>query len=282
MIKDLIFDIGMYDGTDSLTYLKKGFRVVAIEADPTLVEKGRKKFKKYIDEKKLRIVNCGIAKENGTADFYINEVRPWWNSFDVEISSRDGLPYHSIKVDCRDFKDILKEYDVPYYLKIDIEGHDKYCIYALDPSNLPQYVSFEADNHGDYELLDVLHKKGYRKFKLINQNTFEPVTLPYQSVRNLEKMPGKDRLYLKVMYGSGIIWKVIRKLNGKEIFKTLLKPSNTLTYQVGSSGPFGEELEGPWHSYEQIKKLYIESYEQFERTTTNKDYGYWADLHASL
>lgn len=282
MIKNLIFDVGMYDGTDSLHYLKKGFTVIAIEADPTLVAKGNRKFKKYVDIKKLSIVNCGIAKENGTADFYINELRPWWNSFDLEITSRDGLPYHVIKINCRDFKDILKEFDVPYYLKIDIEGHDKYCIYALDPSDLPQYVSFEADNHGDFEMLDVLYEKGYRKFQLINQNTFEPVTIPYESTWNTDKMTGKDRFYLKVMYDKNIFWKVIRKLKGKEFFKNILSPSKNLTYQIGSSGPFGDDLEGPWLSYEEIKRLYIESYRDYERTASNNSYGYWADIHASL
>ena len=36
--RNLIFDIGMHIGQDTEFYLKKGFRVVAIEADPTLAE----------------------------------------------------------------------------------------------------------------------------------------------------------------------------------------------------------------------------------------------------
>jgi FkbM family methyltransferase len=282
MVKHLIYDVGMYDGSDSINYLKKGFEVVAIEADPVLAEKARKKFKKYVDEKKLTVVSCGVASVNGTADFYINEKNPFWNSFDLEISSRDGLPYHTVQVQCRNFGDILKEYDVPWYLKIDIEGHDKFCITALNPDNLPQYVSFEADNHGDTELLDILYQKGYRKFQLINQNTFEPVTIPYESGYRKDKMDLKDRLYLKVMYSNNLFMRIARKLGARKIFRSLLNPSHHLTYAIGSSGPFGEDLTGTWLSYEEVKKLYVGSYKEYEQRATNKDYGYWADLHASL
>lgn len=42
---DLIFDIGMHNGDDSDYYLKKGFRVIAIEANPTLCALGAARFK---------------------------------------------------------------------------------------------------------------------------------------------------------------------------------------------------------------------------------------------
>ena len=35
--KDLIYDVGMHKGEDTEFYLRKGFRVIAIEADPDLV-----------------------------------------------------------------------------------------------------------------------------------------------------------------------------------------------------------------------------------------------------
>ena len=37
----LIFDIGMYDGSDTRYYLNEGFRVLAIEANPVLVKRAR-------------------------------------------------------------------------------------------------------------------------------------------------------------------------------------------------------------------------------------------------
>ena len=35
---DLIYDIGQHTGEDTAFYLGKGFRVVAVEANPTLAE----------------------------------------------------------------------------------------------------------------------------------------------------------------------------------------------------------------------------------------------------
>lgn len=44
--KDLIFDIGMHIGQDTRHYLNKGFNVLAIEANPELVQQNKLKFKK--------------------------------------------------------------------------------------------------------------------------------------------------------------------------------------------------------------------------------------------
>src|SRR5690606_21890499 len=131
-------------------------------------------------------------------------------------------------------------------------------------------ISCEADNHGDTELFNLLYEKGYRKFKLINHNTFEPVSIRYQSVRDYHSLSNKDRLFLKVMYGRSLVWKGIRQLNGRNVFSIILSPPKNLTFQVGSSGPFGEDLGGQWDSYESILELFKNSYEDFERTTTNE------------
>jgi predicted RNA methylase len=44
-----IYDIGMHSGRDTGFYLKKGFKVVAIEADPKHVQNGKEKFKSEIE-----------------------------------------------------------------------------------------------------------------------------------------------------------------------------------------------------------------------------------------
>ena len=40
-MKKLIYDIGMYDGSDTRYYLNEGFRVLAIEANPVLVKRAK-------------------------------------------------------------------------------------------------------------------------------------------------------------------------------------------------------------------------------------------------
>ena len=66
MQRDLIFDFGMHDGSDTAYYLRKGFRVVAVEANPELVAAGQSRFRAEIAEGRLTIVNKAIAEQPGT------------------------------------------------------------------------------------------------------------------------------------------------------------------------------------------------------------------------
>ena len=90
MNRNLIFDIGMNNGDDSAYYLHLGYRVVAVEADPTLAKEATRRFEKAIRAGELIIVNKAIASEPGEADFWICEQLSVWNSFDKEIATRNG------------------------------------------------------------------------------------------------------------------------------------------------------------------------------------------------
>lgn len=282
MNNKLIYDIGMYNGSDTENYLNKGFNVVAVEADPTLCEKTGHKLKKYIQDKRLVIENAGIAGQKGESTFYISDINPCWNSFYKDITGRDNLPYREIQIKCVLFEEILAKYGTPYYLKIDIEGNDIYCLQALNKNDLPGFVSFEADNQGNTEMLDLLLELGYKKFKCINQNTFLPITVPYSVKHDKSKLNWKERVYLKMMYSKNFFYRVARKLGGKKIFKAVLNPPVYLQYHIGSSGPFGNELPGEWMTYEEIKVIYLASYQSYIDNKNNSDYGFWCDFHACL
>jgi FkbM family methyltransferase len=282
MKKHLIYDVGMCDGSDTECYLSHGFNVLAVEADPSLVEKAEKRFQKYIKAGKLKIVNCGIGQSKGISNFYVNDVYPIWNSFDEKIAARDNLPYHAIEIECTPFDEILEQHGVPYYLKIDIEGMDRYCLAALSPSDLPQYVSIEADNLGDTSMLEQLYDLGYRKFKCINQNNFLPLNGTYISGFAESQLSNNDRLYLRVRYGSHISLRFMRKLGSRQLAERLLKPSRHLRHELGSSGPFGENTLGPWYSFDDIREIYLKSYADYQKVSTNSEYGFWCDFHASL
>jgi FkbM family methyltransferase len=167
MKADLIYDVGMNRGDDTAYYLSKGYRVVAIEADPSLVENARKRFAPEIDRGRLSVLNVGIGPEEGIAKFWICEGLSVWNSFDRVSASRLGKRCHAIDVPCRRFRNVLKEHGVPYYLKIDIEGHDHYCVADIEPKDPPKYVSLELERLEDLMLLRDL---GYDSFKIITQN----------------------------------------------------------------------------------------------------------------
>ena len=170
MIKDLIYDVGMNNGSDTAYYLFRGYRVVAIEASPILADQARERFKDEIARGQLTLLNVGITEKAGKADFWINDHNSEWSSFKQWVGCRDNTPCHKVEVECLTFKEVLDKHGVPFYLKIDIEGHDVLCLNALQHYQLPrrpQFVSIEAQQ---LDWLCKLNNLGYQKFKVVNQS----------------------------------------------------------------------------------------------------------------
>ena len=140
----LIFDIGMHYGLDSEFYLLKGFRVVAVEANPTLVQAAREKFAPYLQTGQLTIVDAGIWHTAGCLTFYRNLDKDDWSSFRRDIGTRDGTRFEEIAVECITVATLFGRYGVPYYMKIDAEGADQ--IILNDMASLearPRFISAE-------------------------------------------------------------------------------------------------------------------------------------------
>ena len=59
---DLIYDIGAHRGEDAEFYLRKGFRVVAIEADPDLVLACRRRLQPFLAQGRQTIIEGAIVE----------------------------------------------------------------------------------------------------------------------------------------------------------------------------------------------------------------------------
>jgi len=174
-VPDLIYDVGMHNGDDTAFYLHQGFRVIGIEADPQLADLARRKFSTEVGSGRLTILNVGIAERTGTGTFWICDGKSVWNSFHEKLACRVGQQYHSIEIHTQRFCEILDEYGVPFYLKVDIEGSDYLCLRDLAGGPLPRFISVEAECIGDDDdltngeplanlsLLSLLSKKGSKK-----------------------------------------------------------------------------------------------------------------------
>lgn len=172
MDEHLIYDVGMHNGNDTAFYLACGFRVVAIEANPDFATAARERFAPEIAAKKLAVLNIGISDHDATAEFWINDKAPHFNSFDRAWAERPGDACHSVVIPCRRLDQVLKEHGVPYYLKIDIEGFDLIALDSIDASDKPSYISVEMSRVG---LLHKLKDLGYDRFKLVTQLDLQPV-----------------------------------------------------------------------------------------------------------
>ena len=174
-IEDLIFDVGMHVGQDTAFYLHKGFRVVAIEANPLLVKEASEHFKTFLDSGQLTILNVGVGDKAGTFPFYVNAKYSEWSSFDKEIGSREGCR-EVIQIQMLPFENVLEEYGTPYYLKVDVEGHDFAVLRRLAfTRSRPRYVSVE---NGWPPMLDFFVQSGYKGFKFLNQAKVPNVQCP--------------------------------------------------------------------------------------------------------
>ncbi|HET7752737.1 MAG TPA: FkbM family methyltransferase, partial [Anaeromyxobacteraceae bacterium] len=166
----------MHKGYDTGFYLAKGFRVVAVEANPVLVEQARSRFAREIADGQLVIEAVGVGEKPGMATFYRNLDKDDWSSFLREYGARDGTRFEEIPVECVRPQTLFERHGLPYYLKIDIEGLDIPVVRALhDFGARPRFVSVE-ERHGSH--FAELWAVGCRRFKVVDQSKLSEVRSP--------------------------------------------------------------------------------------------------------
>ncbi len=240
MIPDLIYDVGMHDGEDTAYYLARGYRVVAIEANPAKVERAREQFAGAIGAGRLVLVHTGVFPVAGEFDFWISEY-DFWSSFDRLSASKANKACVPVRVACRPLQDVLREHGVPYYLKIDVEGQEDHCLRALSPADLPRYVSWEA-GLGSLAQLAWMHQLGYNAFKCIAQATL---------TASLKRHIAAGHLLGRAL---GRARREVARAGRLLGARATASPDGEAPreFAFGSSGPFGEDTDGAWQSFESV------------------------------
>ena len=223
--RELIVDVGMHTGRDAEFYLRKGFEVVAIEADADLARAASERLAGWVESGQLTIREVAIAPHDGEVRFFANPGHDDWGTINEELmhrNERHGQPSESRVVPAVRFERVLGELGrVPYYVKIDIEGADQLCLDALASRELrPSYVSVETslDSRREAERqFTTLRDLGYDAFKIVNQRLNAQYACPD---------PPREGEFVEVC------------------FDTLM------------SGPFGEETPGPWLSFDRAWRRY--------------------------
>ncbi len=114
---NLIYDVGMHKGEDTLFYLKKGYNVIAFEANPDLVAECRVKFADEIKNNQLVIIEGAIVDSNllnskiSSVQFFRNKCRCVWGTVSDKWAQRNeklGAPSDIIEVQAINFVDCLK------------------------------------------------------------------------------------------------------------------------------------------------------------------------------
>jgi FkbM family methyltransferase len=228
---DLIYDVGMHKGEDTWFYLKKGFRVVGFEANPDLVQHCRERFRDFIRQGQLTVVEGAIVSPDSvswgtqTVQFYRTADRSVWGTVVAgwaERNARHGAPSDVIEVAAIDFVSAIQRHGVPHYLKVDIEGLDLVCVDAFRRfRERPDYVSIESDKTSLAAIrreIDTLAELGYDSFQVVEQSAIHRSQSPPN--------PAREGGYV------------------------------AHRFEDGCSGLFGAELQGEWKSKDRILRQY--------------------------
>ena len=238
-LQNLIFDVGMHKGEDTIFYLKKGFNVVALEADSELIASCRQRFAAEITAGRLHIVEGAIAPA-GVGDrivFYKNKINSVWGTIRTDWAERNArmcAPSEKIDVNSIDMANVFRTYGIPHYLKIDVEGADCLVLNTLKEfTDRPTYVSIESEMVDFAKLeaeLNLLCDLGYKHFQPVQQ----------------QRIPGS-----KI---------VTHDLQGRAIAHV---------FEEAASGPFGEDLRTPWLSYDECRREYLQIFHNYRAFGNN-------------
>lgn len=249
---DTIFDVGMYDGADTVYYLETGHRVIAIEANPMMCEAVSQKLRPYVESGQLLIENVAVAATSGTIELHI--CGQDLGSSSIVASHLVGRqPLASFTVPSTTITALIHRHGKPKLLKVDIEGADRECIMSLTKDTAPQFLSFEA--HKDLEeMIDYAASIGYCGFKIIHQNSFLCVQRQYSM---------GDRIRRKIMRLTGYDGPTTAMRDGRK-------------FVLGhSAGPAPWRSDGPFHSRSEILTAWRRA------RSANLVQG-WYDVHASM
>jgi FkbM family methyltransferase len=261
MPEQLIYDVGVNDGADTAYYLSLGHRVVGIEASPPLAAQLRLRFAPEIAAGRFTLLNVGIAEAAGEMDFWISE-NSVWSSFHRENAARQGAAHYKLRVPTRLFRDVIAEFGVPHYCKIDIEGNDHLCLEGLSPETAPATISIEMSHAGGGSELERLRALGYARFKIISQVTrTQPTRALTQFFYSLPPVFLRQAQEA-VRSGSGV------------------EAIGDWRFAEHSSGAFGEDTEGDWQSFEDTRAMW-EFLRDIDRDHDAKGLLEWCDFHAA-
>ena len=246
-----VFDIGMYDASDTVYYLEEGYRVVAVEANPALVERARQRLREYIGAGRLHLVDAAIGTGGGTVELVISGDDLGSSSISKErIASKNPVGSYSVRT--IGIQELFDQYGLPYYLKVDIEGADGLCVLGLKKDARPQYLSFEIGDDIE-ELVAHVAAIGYTRFKIVNQCNF------------LE-LASQSRLYDRV---ARRLFRLMGYADPRQVRRA------GRFFAVGhSSGPAPWCSQGDWYSAQAVLSRWRDA------KASNKLFG-WYDIHAA-
>jgi FkbM family methyltransferase len=218
-MKKIVYDVGANNGDDIPYYLLKSDLVVAIEANPVLCAEICRRFAAEIEAGVLAVENCvaiDVMAEK-EVDFYLHNTNHVLSQF-LPPASADAANFSKRRLPARRIVDVIRQYGLPHYIKIDIEGFDAPLLRAMFADGIrPAFISAEC--HSIEVLQVLLERGGYKSFKLVDGQT------------------------VSLIYANRPI---VREATGECI---------RYSFPFHSAGPFGNDVDGEWMTPEHFVEL---------------------------
>lgn len=225
--------------------------MVAVEANPNLVERATKALKNYIEAGRLTVFNAAIGPKGKIIELLLAGDDIGSSSvLEGKVANRN--PIGSYSVQAVSMQELFELHGLPYYLKVDIEGSDRLCVLALTSKTCPKFLSFEIGDDVD-ELVEHAQEIGYKHFKIINQCNF------------LE-LANEHRLY------DRLCRRLLRVMGYDEPLKVRRRGR---FFTVGhSSGPVPWHSDGHWQSAQSVIS-------RWRALIASGRFSSWYDMHAA-
>jgi FkbM family methyltransferase len=208
----LAFDIGANKGNKVSALLGLGYTVIALEPEKSSLSTLRWRFDK---DKKVTIVDKGVSDAPGKTKIYIAAPRSglntlstkWKDALQQADTNRWGKAFtysDSYEIDLTTLDALIRQYGLPYFIKIDVEGYENKVLNGLSQpvpfvrfeTNLPEFLeetiecivklkSLSREAVFNYSLSDELELdkwiSGEEMISLIKDPSFRYMEIVYRS-----------------------------------------------------------------------------------------------------
>ena len=147
----LAFDIGANKGNKTAALLDLGFRVIGLEPEKKSLSTLNWRFAK---DKRVTIIDKGVSDQPGVTSIFISGPRSGLNTMSskwVDVLknpavNRWGKKFNyqgSYEVSLTTLNELVTQFGVPYFIKIDVEGYEHKVIKGLN--HQAAFISFETN-----------------------------------------------------------------------------------------------------------------------------------------
>jgi len=177
----LIFDIGCNVGDYTKTFLKFSDFVVAVDPSTEVINQLRNSTTDFISKKKLKILNIAISNQIGEVKLYINSSRTVSsiNKKWQKCALPEMFPHvHNVNteiVKSTTLDNLVSEYGIPDYIKLDIEGGELNAFRGLNqPINILSFETTLPIFHDEtIKILNKISSLGEYQFNLLEYGKYQ-------------------------------------------------------------------------------------------------------------